>query len=265
MILSRLRHVFIPPGFQKIDRHLWGKVAAGRNRPVAAEQQGIEQMIVVAAEHGEVRVSCFDGMDHAAQVGNGVDGVFDADDVAARIGQGFDQRRGQILPGQRREVIEHHRQRDAVRHLLEIADQVRFRHFPVVRVDHHDAVRPRLLRVLAERNGFPRVGAAGADKDRHATIDMIDSKLGNGFTLFGAELGELAAAAKEEQAVNACFDEIVDQRGGALLIELAIGGKNGGDRGNDSREQRGLRHEISLLNHDVLHYRTAFIKLTIIL
>ena len=119
--------------------------------------------------------------------------------------------------------------------------------------------------MLAQRNGFPGVGAAGADQDRYATIDMIDSKLGNGFTLFGAELGELAAAAQEEQTVNACFDEIVDQRGGALLIELAIGGKNGGDRGNDSREQRGLRHEISLLNHFVLYYRTAFDKLTIIL
>lgn len=60
---------------------------------------------------------------------------------------------------------------------------------------------------------------------------MIDSKAGNGFTLFGAELGELATAAQEEQAVNACFDQIVDQRGGARLIELAVGGKNGGDRG----------------------------------
>ncbi len=28
-----------------------------------------------------------------------------------------------------------------------------------------------------------------------------------------------------KQAVDACFDQIVDQRGGALLIELAIGGK----------------------------------------
>ncbi len=110
--------------------------------------------------------------------------------------EGFHQRRGQILPGQRREVIEHYRQRNAVRHLFEIADQVRFRHFPVVRVDHHDAVRPCLLRVLAQRNGFPGVGAAGADQDRYATIDMIDRKLGNGFTLFGAELGELAAAAR---------------------------------------------------------------------
>ena len=54
---------------------------------------------------------------------------------------------------------------------------------------------------------------------------MIDSKAGNGFTLFGAELGELATAAREEQAVNACFDQIVDQRGGARLIELAVGGK----------------------------------------
>lgn len=123
----------------------------------------------------------------------------------------------------------------------------------------------RLLRVLAEFDGFPGVGAAGADQHRHATIDMIDSKAGNGFTLFGAELGELATAAQEEQAVNACFDQIVDQRGGARLIELAVGGKNGGDRGNDSREQRGLRHEISLLNHFVLHYRTAFVYLTIIL
>lgn len=85
--------------------------------------------------------------------------------------------------------------------------------------------------MLAQLNGFPGVGAAGADQDRYATIDMIDSKLGNGFTLFGAELGELAAAAREKQAVDACFDQIVDQRGGALLIELAIGGKNGGDRG----------------------------------
>ncbi len=85
--------------------------------------------------------------------------------------------------------------------------------------------------MLAEFDGFPGVGAAGADQHRHATIDMIDSKAGNGFTLFGAELGELATAAQEEQAVNACFDQIVDQRGGARLIELAVGGKNGGDRG----------------------------------
>ena len=119
--------------------------------------------------------------------------------------------------------------------------------------------------MLAQFNGFPGVGAAGADQNRHATIDMIDSKSGNGFTLFGVELGEFAAAAKEEQAINACGDQIVDQRGGAMLIELAIGGKNGGDRGNDSRKQHRLRHEISLLNHFVLHYRTAFINLTIIL
>ena len=60
---------------------------------------------------------------------------------------------------------------------------------------------------------------------------MIDSKSGNGFTLFGVELGEFAAAAKEEQAINACGDQIVDQRGGAMLIELAIGGKNGWRQG----------------------------------
>lgn len=60
---------------------------------------------------------------------------------------------------------------------------------------------------------------------------MINSEAGNGFTLFGAELGKFAAAAEEEQAVNACGDQIVDQRGGARLIELAIGGKYGGDRG----------------------------------
>ena len=78
--------------------------------------------------------------------------------------------------------------------------------------------------MLAQFNGFPGVGAASADQHRHTTVDMIDSKAGNGFTLFGAELGELTAAA-EEQAVNACRDQIVDQRGGALLIKLAIGGK----------------------------------------
>ncbi|STD25533.1 Uncharacterised protein [Enterobacter asburiae] len=210
MILSRFRHVPVAPGFQKIHRNLRCKVTARRDRPVAAEQQSIKEVIVVAAEHREARMGAFDDMDHAAQVGDGVDGVFDADNIAARVGKGFYQRRSQILPGQRREVIEHHRQRDAVGHLLEIADQVRFRHFPVVGVNHHDAVRARLLRVLAQLNGFPGVGAAGADQDRHATIDMIDSKAGNGFTLFGAQLGELAAAAQEEQAVNACFYEIVD-------------------------------------------------------
>ena len=119
--------------------------------------------------------------------------------------------------------------------------------------------------MLAQLNGFPGVGAAGADQDRHTTIDMIDRKPGNGFTLFGAELGELAAAAQEEQAVDARSDQIVDQRGGTRFIKLAIGGKNGGDRGNDTREQRGLRHVISLPNHFVLHYRTVFINLTIIL
>lgn len=54
---------------------------------------------------------------------------------------------------------------------------------------------------------------------------MIDRKPGNGFTLFGAELGELAAAAQEEQAVDARSNQIVDQRGGTRFIELAIGGK----------------------------------------
>ena len=80
-------------------------------------------------------------------------------------------------------------------------------------------------------NGFPGVGAAGADQDRHATIDVIDSKAGNCLRS-SAPSWENSPPLPEEQAVNACFDEIVDQRGSARLIELAVGGKRWwGDRG----------------------------------
>lgn len=64
-------------------------------------------------------------------------------------------------------------------------------------------------------------------------IDMIDSKVGNGFMFFGVELGEFVIVVQEEQVVNVCFDQIVDQCGGVWFIELVVGGKNGGDRGND--------------------------------
>ncbi|TAT60329.1 dihydrodipicolinate synthase family protein, partial [Enterobacter cloacae] len=46
------------------------------NFPALTGQQGIKQVIVVAAQHGEVRMGGFDGVDHAAQMRHGVDGVF---------------------------------------------------------------------------------------------------------------------------------------------------------------------------------------------
>lgn len=236
MIFGRFRYVFVALGFQKIYRYLRGKVVVRRYRFVVVEQQGIEQMIVVVVEYGEVRMGIFDGMDYVAQVGDGVDGVFDVDNIVARVGEGFYQRRSQILFGQRREVIEYYRQRDVVGYLFEIADQVRFRYFLVVGVDYYDVVRVRLLRVLVEFDGFSGVGVVGVDQYRYATIDMIDSKAGNGFTFFGVELGEFVIVVQEEQVVNVCFDQIVDQRGGVRFIELVVGGKNGGDRGNDFRE-----------------------------
>ena len=101
------------------------------------------------------------------QVSDGVDGVFDADDVIAQSRRGFSPAPSQIPPGQRQEVMEHHRQRDAVRHLLEIADQVRFRHFPVVGLITVPSAC--LLRVLAQLNGFPGVGTrcrSGPARDR---------------------------------------------------------------------------------------------------
>lgn len=120
------------------------------------------------------------------------------------------------------------------------------------------------LRVLAQFNGFPGVGAAGADQHRHTTIDMIDRKPGNGFTLFAAELGELAAAAgKNRPSTPALIRSSIS----AAVPDLSSwpSAVKWWRQGNDTREQRGLRHVISLLNHFVLYYRTAFINLTIIL
>jgi hypothetical protein len=57
-------------------------------------------VVVVAAQHREVRVRRFDGVNHAAQMSHGVDGVFDADNVAARVGESFHQRGREILAGQ---------------------------------------------------------------------------------------------------------------------------------------------------------------------
>ncbi|MNY18675.1 hypothetical protein D3C86_1520710 [compost metagenome] len=69
------------------------------------------------------------------------------------------------------------------------------RHFPVIRVNDDDAIGTGVLCVLAEINGFPGVSTAGANQNRHPTIHMINSKFGDRFALFGAELGELASAA----------------------------------------------------------------------
>ncbi len=167
-------------------------------------------MIVIAAQHHKVGVRRLDGEDHAAQVGHGVDGVFNPHDIAAGVHKGFDKLRSQILPGQRREVIEDHRQGHAVSHLLEVADQVRFRHFPVVGINHHDAVCTDLLRVLAQFNGLPGVGAPGADQHRYPAIHMGDSKFCDGFAFFGVELRKLPAAAQKEQAIYTGVDHAVD-------------------------------------------------------
>ena len=143
--------------------------------------------------------------------------------ILLRESAGFHQRRGQILPGQRREVIEHHRQGDAVGHLLEIADQVCFRHLPVVGVITTMPSAPACCACWLS-SMVSGVGAAGADQHRHPTIDMIDSKAGNGLTLFGAELGELAAAAQKNRpstpaAIRSSISAAVP------CSSLAVGGK----------------------------------------
>ncbi|MNY68794.1 hypothetical protein D3C86_2066180 [compost metagenome] len=64
-------------------------------------------------------------------------------------------------------------------------NQIVFGDFPVVRINDNDSVCPRLLGMLAEFNGFPGVGAAGANQNGHTTVYVINSKLGDRFTLFG--------------------------------------------------------------------------------
>ena len=68
---------------------------------------------------------------------------------------------------------------------------------------------------------------------------MIDSKLGNGLRSSAPSWRTRRRCPENRPAFD--IVRIVDQRGVPCLSELAIGGKNGGDRGMIPVEQRGLR------------------------
>ena len=57
---------------------LRGKVTAGRDGPVAAQQRGVKQVVIVTAQHREVGAPISHRLNHATQMSHRVDGVFDA-------------------------------------------------------------------------------------------------------------------------------------------------------------------------------------------
>ena len=106
----------------------------------------------------------------------------------------------------------------------------------VERAGGHDRGRAELLRLLGVLDHTVGLGVDAADEHGHAAVDNLHDGLDD---LAAAGVGaerDLAGGAEREQAIDASVDHAVERAREADLVDFAVGGERGDDRGDDPAE-----------------------------
>ena len=112
------------------------------------------------------------------------DGIFQPTNVRTLGSYPPDEGGREVYAGQHREVVDHDRDSDRLRHRREVLEEGLFADFPVERRDDEHGVRADALRVAGELYHLLRAGAAGTRrtaerelailKDRRESIERLE-------------------------------------------------------------------------------------------
>lgn len=216
-------------------------VGHSRDPALGAHRHAFQDHVVEAGEEDEALAHLVAYVDEAAGVAGA---VLEADDVLA-VGQGNQDVRGDVVPVDRRVVVDHHRQVGAAGHAAEmLGGLVRLGGIDQRR-HHHDAVDADPL----HRLGHLRRAGAGELGDpadhRHAAAGGILGDLGDGHLLLDGQRGVLADAAAYHQPGHAVAHQVGNDRVGFLQVHREIGVELGGDRGEYAAPVDVLAHGFS--------------------
>ncbi len=189
-------------------------VGHSRDPALGTHRHAFQDHVVEAGEEDEALAHLVAYVDEAAGVAGA---VLEADDVLA-VGQGNQDVRGDVVPVDRRVVVDHHRQVGAAGHAAEmLGGLVRLGGIDQRR-HHHDAVDADPL----HRLGHLRRAGAGELGDpadhRHAAAGGILGDLGDGHLLLDGQRGVLADAAAYHQPGHAVAHQVGDDRVGFLQV-----------------------------------------------
>ena len=237
-VLGRLRsrEVAGPEAIIDLHHQRRGDVPGGRDRPLRAGHQAVEDQRIAADHHAEPIRHHPDILGRVLEVAAAVLDAHDVGDLR-EPGQRLDVDLHAAAGG--RVVVEQDRQARALGDAAVVVEDLLLGRQDEIRRDDRHAVGPLVLGHLRQADDLAGRLGPGAGEDGHPLVD-VGHRRGDHLLLLGLVQGaELAVGAEDEDAVDPAGDQVIDEpaqtRDVQVLVVL--------HRGRDGRDDPLNLHE----------------------